>query len=208
MDFFAKNWYDTISLIIAICALVVSIYANHKVEEIHRQDKQEPLYADVDRLLNYKCDFYSAELKAMCCYTAAQSVSLKDEGRIKREVCRYFGKSEYNQLCSILDLCNKAKSIDSDIGLLFDLIKERDSEQYDRLIEILRQECMISDFNRNDVTAFLSTVSIPFYKDLSESEGKAYDYLELRNSLDSINIKITNQREKLNESMEKILKKK
>lgn len=204
IDFFVENCCDILSLTISMCALVASIYANHRVNAIHRQDKQEPLYEDVKRLLAYKRDYHSAERKAMGCYPEVQRVSAEDEGRIKREVCRYFGKEECKQLCEILCLCDKAKNIDSDIGILFGLIKESDPKKYTDLGEILRQQYCVPEPDQESISDFLSTLSVPYYKLSEEDDGKAYDYIELNHSLEILDKQITEQTEKLKSKLKKI----
>lgn len=128
LEFLWQHWIDILSLLAAIGAVVAAMYANHRVNVIHRQDMQEPLYADMRRLLNYKCDYHSAEQRAIDCYNAVPSVSADEEEAIKRKVYRFFGEIEYKQLCRILALSSQARDIDFDIGILFDLIKAKTSE--------------------------------------------------------------------------------
>ena len=97
LEFLRQHWIDVLSLLAAIGAVVAAMYANHRVNVIHQQDMQEPLYADMRRLLNYKCDYHSAEQRAIDCYNEVPSVSADEEEAIKRKVYRFFGKIEYNQ---------------------------------------------------------------------------------------------------------------
>ena len=141
VQFILDNWNDILSLLLSIAGLLVAIYANHRVNCIRRQDMQEPLYKDLQKLLNYKCDYFSSEQKVIDCYVDTPRVNKNEEDEIKRKVSRYFGTDEYNQLCSILDLCEKASYINFDLGILFGLIEESDPQQYSELSKVLRSEC-------------------------------------------------------------------
>ena len=208
LEFLRQHWIDVLSLLAAIGAVVAAMYANHRVNVIHQQDMQEPLYADMRRLLNYKCDYHSAEQRAIDCYNAVPSVSADEEEAIKRKVYRFFGEIEYKQLCRILALSSQARDIDFDIGILFDLIKESEPEKYIKLQEILvRREYMMSNSGQKDVQKFLSTIIIPFYQFNPEEPGKSYDYLELSKSLELIDRQIRDQRKSLNKEVEELLMK-
>lgn len=52
---------DIISILIAGASLVVSVYGVIRSNIIREQDMQEPLYSDVQRLLKFQCDYFSAE---------------------------------------------------------------------------------------------------------------------------------------------------
>lgn len=207
-EFFMQNWDDILSLLFSAGALIAAAYANHRVNVIHRQDVQEPLYADVKRLLDYKCDYYSSEKKVMDCYIAVPQVSKNEEDKIKRKVHRYFGKDQYDQLCEILNLCTEAQAVNFDMGILFDLIREGEPEKYTKLRKTFEyQENMMSESDQKEIQAFLITVSIPFYQLWEEEPGKTYDYLELSKSLESLSKQILERREKLDDSLRELLMK-
>lgn len=207
--FLAKNWSDILSLLLSAGALITAVCANHRSNSIHRHDIQEPLYNDIKRLLDYKCDFYSAERSVRGYSTPIPCVPEDEKSAIKRKVYRYFWKSVYEQLCSILDLCAEAESINWDMKILFDLIKNSDPEKYNKLKEIFyQQEDLMSESEELNAQAFLSTISIPFYQFIEEVPGKPYDYLELNASLEELSKKIREERKSFEDRVEEILMKK
>lgn len=203
------NWNNILSLVISGAALGTSIYANHRVNSLKRQEMQEPLYKELKVLLSYKCDYFSSEQKLIDCYTKSSPINKEEENRIKREVFRYFGADKYRQLCAILDLCEKAKNIDSDLGILFELIKKSNPQQYSQLKEFLLLEYSdhINEQDYKNYQNFLSTISIPYYKLNDNDPGKAYDYLTLNSQLISIHSEIQEKKEKFDNRLKADMKK-
>lgn len=192
IQFCLNNWNDILSAILSIAALATAIYANYRVNIIRQQEMQEPLYKDLQKLLKYKCDYFSSEQTVMGCCVDVARINKDEEDAIKRKVSRYFGTDEYNQLCTILDLCKKAEHINFDLGILFDLIKDGEPEKYSQLRDVLFSESSphISEEEHEKNQQYLSTISIQYYKFSEEDPGNAYDYLELNAELESLNTEI------------------
>lgn len=171
---------------------------------------QEPLYKDLQRLLNYKCDYFSSEQKVIDCYVGVTRVNEDEENEIKRKVSRYFGTDEYNQLCTILDLCEKANHINSDLGTLFTLIEKTDPQQYSKLSDVLRSEYVydLTEQEHENNQKFLSTIAAPYCKFADEEPGKSYDYLKLSAELQSLNNKIKEKRKAFDKRLNAIMMKK
>lgn len=208
-NFLMQNWANILSSASSVCAIIVSICANCRVKAIHRQDKQEPLCSDIKRLLDYKCDYHSAEQKIIDCYKEVPCVSKEEEKEIKQKVHRYFGKKEYKELCEILNLCSEARNIDSDMFTLFDLIKSGEQQKFDKLREtLLKQDCEISEQEKKEEYIFLKTISVSNYKITENCTEKSYDYLELSENLEKLNKDIQNKRENFERDLDKVLVKK
>ncbi len=208
ITFVSKNWTDILALLISLIALVVSIYSNHRKNILHRQEAQEPLYADVQQLLRCKCDCFSSVDKAMGCYMPDSSVGKSDEQVIRRKVERVFGKNAYKRLDRILRLCEEANSIDFDIGMLFSLIKETEPERYCKMQEILSEqdEHLTAQEQKNN-QEFLSTISVSNYQITDQAPEESYDYLELISKLNSLDNEIRNERKSFENAIEKIMTK-
>lgn len=170
---------------------------------------QEPLYKDLQKLLRYRCDYFTSEQKAINIYSDVTRVSEDEENEIKRKVSRYFGTDEYKQLCDIIDLCKKATAIDFDIGILFHLIKESDPQEYAQLSEVLLSECSssISEETYDNNQKFLATISIQYYQLNEEESGKSYDYLELSAKLQSLDTEINTKKNALDQRLNEIMMK-
>ena len=204
-----QNWKDILSIFIAALSLGVAFYANYRVNAIRRQDMQEEVYKDMQKLLNYKCDYYSATKRLLENYTAVPALSQSEISSITRQIHRYFGRKVYRQFCNLMELCDKAKRIDFDINILFDLIKDGEPEIYHELKEVVEnQEYNLYEKNDEYIQTFLGTVSIPMYRFSEEEPAKAYDYLELNEKLDILNRQIINDKSKLEKSLEKEFMKK
>lgn len=195
---------DIISIFIAGASLVVSVFGIIKSNRIHKQDMQEPLYSDVQRLLNFQCDYFSAENEVLGYDIAVPRVGRDEENTIIRRFRRCFGTKKYEQLCEILDLCKRANSINSDIKRLFDRIREENFNEYLELqqaLEMRQQDISQDEYEK--IQKFLATV----YR-LNESEpGKYYDYLDLDHGLRVLDKQIHEKKKILDQELQKIMKK-
>lgn len=161
LEFFTEHWSDIISLTFAAISIVLSICSIHRTNTLERHANQDSVYADLQRLLNHKCDFFSSEQKAMNCYCPAPNVSLDDEKMIVRRVHRYFGCREYRMLCDILKSCYVAKQLDIEIGTLFEMIKESEPEKYAKLSTALSARYgRLSERETRENNEFLSSISL------------------------------------------------
>ena len=204
LEFVKNYWSDAISFI----SLILSIYATRRSIISDRQANQEQLFADLDRLLDDRCNCFTSEQKAMGCYSPSPSVSIRDEQAIIRKVCRIFGHWKYWKLNNILKLCNEAKTIDMDIGTIFDAIKECEPERYAKIGDVLlASNDLQSEQEIKKSNEFLSSISISMKSpDPAEDEKMVnYNYLELSNKLSKLNSKIARNRESLEKSLNRAM---
>lgn len=199
---------DIISIGIALFSLFVSIYSARRSDVVRQQDMQEPLYADMQQLLKYQCNYFSAEQEVLECDVAVPRIGRDEENAIIRRVRRCFGIKNYKQLCEILGLCKKANSINSDMKILFNLIREEDSNEYlevKKALEVQQQD--ISQDEYETVQKFLATITIPFYQLTENEPGKSYDYLTLNHELLLLDKQIREKKKILDQELQKIMKK-
>lgn len=206
--FIHNNWQDIISITISIIAIVVSVIAKHRTSVIEKQNKEEPLYADIQKLIKYKCDYFSSEMKIIGAYSPCDTVSSDEMEVIKRKVKRVFGRKKYNDLCDILSLCVKAQNINADLSTLFNLINELEPEDYIKLSNNLQIfESDIPDSAKSDAKSFLATISIPYYQFTDEEPGKSYDFFELYNQISLLDAQINKKKKEFDKSLKKAMMK-
>ena len=208
LDFIIKSWKDLVPIVLSVIAIFVSIRAEQHAKKFERQKEQEPLYADIQKMLKSKCDYFSSEMKVIGVYSSPQTVSEAEEETIKRKTRRVFGRKKYNKLCDILSLCSQAQNLNFDMNTLFDLIKESEPEEYMRLSENLQTlESDIPDSAKIKANNFLTTISIPYYQFTEEEPGKAYNFFELYNHLSSLDAQINEKKKSLYEDLKKAMMK-
>lgn len=207
-NFIYNNLSNIISLFVSMGALLISIISYIRGNKIRNQNEQEHIYSDIRKLIESRNDFYSSEKRIIGDTTHCGITSI-DEEEIKRKTNRFFGRREYQLLCKLLRKMKRAKEIDSDIGMLFELIRQSDEDTYSKLQDILTDE-YTNDFD--EVTckkneAFLKTITIPYYEAIPNENGKRYDYLELIREREDIIKEIVAIQEKLEDRLLKAMMK-
>ena len=185
------NVFDTAVQVIPIVISILAFVKSNKVETIQKQEKQERVHTDLNRLLEARSNFFSTENEIIGCSLDVPKVSREEEDKIKREVFRYFGKKEYTQLCEILSLCEETTEINESLRILFETI--RSQEEYEKIKEALQSKA--SDKLSDEDQELLDTLCITKYSD----DGKivTYDYKELDEQLLVTSVKIRNKQEAL-----------
>ena len=172
------DWLAIVSLVVSVIATVFSIYATHRANVIHCHPQQEALYSDIINLLNRNMGYSSSLEKVIRIATYSGYYKDTSADEIKMKVRRYFGKKVYNQLCNILELCDRANAADSSMYELLSIYEHTQPDEYAKIREAIMTENNehATDQELKEATDFLDNVGLC-------GELEQYDYREIENTI-------------------------